>query len=70
MQSAPTLLETQGQLAAIGIASLGGSYEDITNSAEIEQKAEQENKDCEVAICANTIGAQAQVDYNRNCERW
>ena len=38
----------------------GGNYEDVENSAEVEQVAEQGNE-CETAICANVIGVQSQI---------
>ena len=40
--------------------ALGGNYEYVENSAEIEQVAEQENE-CEQARCSNGIGPQVQA---------
>ena len=39
------------------------NQEDVTNSAEIEQEAEQVNEECEIfADCENTIVAQIQAE--------
>jgi hypothetical protein len=56
--------DTQAQSASItnvvgGVS--GDHYEDVSNSAEIEQKADQENKDCDGSICENFIGSQSQA---------
>ena len=54
----------QSQEAAIVTdigGAAGGSYKDVSSSAEIEQAAEQENKECVGAICTNEIGTQAQA---------
>jgi hypothetical protein len=40
--------------------SSGDKYEDVSNSAEVEQKAKQENNDCENSECQNFIGSQTQ----------
>jgi hypothetical protein len=43
--------------------TVGGSnvnYEDVENSAEIEQVAQQENEECSNAICHNFVSAQVQ----------
>ena len=63
MQAAINEIVDQVQVADISITNtggLGGNYENVENSAEVEQVAEQENE-CEQAGCSNFIGPQVQV---------
>ena len=45
----------------INIVNNGNNYEDVSNSAELEQVVEQENEDCEFSACTNAVAAQIQV---------
>ena len=41
----------QSQIGAATVDNIGGNYEDVSNSAEVEQETEQENK-CETcSLC-------------------
>ena len=50
----------QTQVGTAAVANTLNLQEDTTNSAEVEQEAEQENE-CALAVCANVIGLQSQV---------
>jgi hypothetical protein len=59
------LEQGSGQFQEASITNLvgvsgGDSYKDVSNSAEIEQKAEQKNKDCDSSLCENAIDFQSQ----------
>ena len=50
-----------GGTGGIEIANTGNNYEDVSNSAELEQVVEQENEGCEISVCTNAVVAQLQV---------
>ena len=54
-----------GGSGSVTLTNTGNNYEDVSNSAEIEQVAEQENKDCEGSNCSNRI-SQVQTTGGGN----
>ena len=47
--------------AVFSYVNNGNNYEDVSNSAELEQVVEQENKDCEFSACTNAVVLQTQL---------
>ena len=57
-----TIAQIQALNFATVVNTLFVNQEDVTNSAEIEQEAEQVNDQCDtIAVCENTIVAQSQA---------
>ena len=54
------LLVFKHRVGTAAVVNTANIFDEVSNSAEVEQEAEQENE-CALAVCANAIGLQTQV---------